>query len=100
MGNIKMNLFIFYILAFVSCSEFIILTDKTFEDLVIGSNDTWMIDFYQPGCRKCEVLQPKLKKVAKRLQNRVKFGKIDANEYSEMYERFNIKKVPWIMIFH
>ena len=81
----------------VSCSDIITLTEENFDELVIGSEDTWMIEFYAEYCGHCKNLQPKWEKAATALKGRVKFGKSDNQN---LKERFEVQGVPSLRIFH
>ena len=54
------------------------LTDKNFDELVFGSKDIWMVEFYAPWCGHCKNLQPEWEEAATKMKAGVRFGKVDA----------------------
>lgn len=61
-----------------SGDEVIVLTDNNFDDLVMGSKDIWLVEFYAPWCGHCKALEPEFKDAAAKLKGQVKLGKVDA----------------------
>jgi len=38
--------------------DVVVLTDATFNSVVLGSKDIWMVEFYAPWCGHCKALEP------------------------------------------
>jgi len=58
----------------------VVLTDDNFDELVYGSKDIWMVEFYAPWCGHCKKLEPEWSESATKLKGKVKLGKVDATE--------------------
>jgi len=77
----------------------ITLTDADFDEVVLQSNDVWMVEFYAPWCGHCKNLAPHWKAAAQEMEGRVKFGMVDATQEQGLASRFEIKGFPTIKYF-
>ena len=82
-----------------SDEDVIVLSDSDFDELVIKSDDVWMVEFYAPWCGHCKTLQPEWSTMAKKLKDKVKVGKVDATVNSQLSSRFGVKGYPTIKLF-
>jgi thioredoxin 1 len=74
------------------------LTPSTFDELVLQSNDTWLVDFWADWCQPCHALVPALNELAA-ADLPVRIGKVDLLAYPELGERFEVKSVPTLVFF-
>jgi thioredoxin len=58
-----------------------------------------VVDFYTPYCPPCRQLQPALEDVAKTLDGRVRFVKVNLIVSPELGDRLGVTTVPTLMIF-
>lgn len=58
-------------------SKVVKLDKNNFKTLVLGSKDTWLVEFYAPWCGHCKSLAPEWEKAAKALEGFVKVGAVD-----------------------
>jgi protein disulfide-isomerase A6 len=63
-----------------SNSKVVKLTAYNFNELVINSDDLWMVEFYAPWCGHCKNLEPHWDKAAKILKGIVKVGAVNMDE--------------------
>mmetsp|Transcript_16952 Transcript_16952/g.22406 ORF Transcript_16952/g.22406 Transcript_16952/m.22406 type:complete len:438 (+) Transcript_16952:85-1398(+) len=75
------------------------LTDSTFDDEVLNSNDQWLVEFYAPWCGHCKNLAPEWAKAAEELQGQVKVAAVDATENQRLAQEYGIKGFPTIKVF-
>ena len=54
------------------------LDDSNFDDIVLSSNEIWVIKFGAPWCYHCKVFKPKYMEAAEKLGSKVRFGEVDA----------------------
>jgi protein disulfide-isomerase A6 len=82
-----------------SASDVVILTDSNFDDLVINSQDAWMVEFYAPWCGHCQRLEPEWNSAATKLKGEVKVGKVDSTVEQGITSRFGVNGYPTIKFF-
>lgn len=57
------------------------LTQGNFNQLVLQSNDLWLVEFYAPWCGHCKSLAPEYQKAAKALKGIIKIGAVDMTQH-------------------
>jgi protein disulfide-isomerase A6 len=82
-----------------SDQDVIVLTDDNFDELLMNSEDLWIVDFYAPWCGHCKNLEPEWNKAATELKGEVKVAKVDATTQSGLAQRFGIQSFPQIKLF-
>lgn len=82
-----------------SSDDVVKLTDANFEELVVKSNDMWLVEFYAPWCGHCKNLAPHWASAATELKGKVKLGALDATAETVMAGRFGIRGYPTIKYF-
>ena len=68
--------------------------ENNFTDEVIKSDVPVMIDFYAEWCGPCLMMSPVVEEFAKDFEGRVKIGKINVDEESELAMRFGVQSIP------
>jgi protein disulfide-isomerase A6 len=79
--------------------DVIVLEESTFDEKVLGSNDSWFIEFYAPWCGHCKNLAPHWARLATELKGEIKVAKVDATQNSGLAGRFDVKGYPSIKFF-
>jgi len=77
----------------------VILTTDTFDATVMESKDLWMVEFFAPWCGHCKTLAPEWAKASLELEDKVKFGTVDATVETALATRFEATGYPTIMYF-
>ncbi|KAI8438085.1 hypothetical protein MSG28_010727 [Choristoneura fumiferana] len=80
-------------------SDVITLTDSNFKELVLDSEDLWLVEFYAPWCGHCKNLEPQWAKAASELKGKVKLGALDATVHQVMASRYQVQGYPTIKLF-
>ena len=74
------------------------ITEKNFNDEVIKSDQTVLLDFYAEWCGPCNTLSPIIDEIANENKN-IKVYKVNIDEEIKLENKFNILSVPTIIIF-
>ncbi|PWA98374.1 PDI-like 1-3 [Artemisia annua] len=88
--------------------DVVVLTEGNFSDVVEG-NKYVMVEFYAPWCGHCKVLAPEYAAAATELKvkgeeeekekEKVVLAKVDAQEESELAERYEVQGFPTVLWF-
>ena len=68
--------------------------ENNFENEVMRSEIPVLIDFYAEWCGPCHMMAPVVEQFAEEYEGRVKIGKINVDEESELAERFGVQSIP------
>ncbi len=73
--------------------------DINFDDEVLKSDVTVLVDFTATWCGPCKALAPIVDQVADELDGKVKVGKLDIDESPVTAGKFGVRGVPTLMVF-
>ena len=68
--------------------------ENNFENEVMKSDVPVMIDFYADWCGPCRMMSPVVEKFAADYNGRVKIGKINVDEETDLAARFGVQSIP------
>jgi len=74
------------------------LTDENFEEALKKYN-VIVVDFWASWCMPCKMIAPVVENLAKKLQGKVVFGKVNVDECSSIPAKFNIMSIPTLIVF-
>ncbi len=72
---------------------------SNFKNLIEGDQPV-LVDFYADWCGPCQMLAPTIEKLAKELKGTVKVIKVDVDKAPQAAQKFSIKGVPTLILFH
>ena len=75
------------------------LTEENFENEVIQSEKTVLVDFYAEWCGPCKIMSPIIDEIAEEVGDTVKVGKVNTDENMNLAEKYGIMSIPTIIIF-
>jgi thioredoxin 1 len=75
------------------------ITDKNFEEEVIGSDKPTLVDFWAPWCGPCQMMGPVIDEVSKEVADFAKVGKVNVDENPETAQKFGVMSIPTLILF-
>jgi thioredoxin 1 len=75
------------------------VTDKSFQDDVLGSDVPVVVDFWAEWCGPCRMIAPHLEALATELHGKVKIAKVNVDENPDISSQVGIRSIPTLMVF-
>lgn len=75
------------------------ITSKADFDRLRAENAVFFADFYTTQCPSCKAMMPALQAVASTLIDKVVFATINADQLSDLADRYKISSVPTLLLF-
>src|SRR5262245_57448525 len=76
-----------------------ILTDATFDQEVLQSDQPVLVDFWAEWCGPCKMIAPAIAELAGEYNGKAKVGKLDVDNNNESAIKFGIRSIPALLIF-
>ena len=73
------------------------ITKDNFEEEVVKSDRTVLIDFWAPWCMPCRMLAPTLEEIAAERPD-IKVCKVNTDEQMELAVKFGITSIPCLFV--
>ena len=75
------------------------LTDETFEDEVLKSDDPVLVDYWAEWCGPCKAIAPIVNEIAEEYAGKLKVAKLNIDENNATPPRYGIRGIPTLMLF-
>jgi len=76
-----------------------VLSNDNWETEVLGSKEPVLVDFWATWCPPCRLIAPAIDALASEYKGRVKVGKLDVDENSEVAGRYGVRSIPTLLVF-
>jgi thioredoxin 1 len=82
-----------------SCHPFVQVNKENFNNVVLKSDKIVVIEFMAEWCGACHIMAPVMNEVSKQYGKSIQIFKIDVDKEKELSTKYNVQKVPTIVIF-
>ena len=76
----------------------LMVTDKDF-DQALKNYPLLVVDCWAPWCGPCRAISPIIDELAKELESKVVFGKLNTDENQETAIKYRIMAIPTLLVF-
>lgn len=74
-------------------------TDNSFKKEVMESNVPVLVDFWAEWCMPCQMVGPVIDELAKEYNGKIKVGKLNVDQNSQIPSSLGIMSIPTVMLF-
>lgn len=75
------------------------VSDASFEDDVLGSDQPVLVDFWAEWCGPCKMIAPVLDELASDYAGKLKVCKVDVDANPDVPGKFGIRGIPTLILF-
>jgi len=75
------------------------LDDAKFDEIVHGSEEPVLVDFWAPWCGPCKMMAPIIGEIADEYGGKAKICKLDTDEARDSAMEFGISAIPTVILF-
>lgn len=75
------------------------VTDGTFEDEVLKSDQPVLVDYWAEWCGPCKMIAPILDEIADEYSGRLRVAKLNIDENPSTPPKYGIRGIPTLMLF-
>lgn len=75
------------------------VTDASFKESVLDSDQVVMVDFWAPWCGPCRAVAPILEEIADQYAGKVVVAKVNTDEEQRYAMQYGIMAIPTLIVF-
>jgi thioredoxin 1 len=75
------------------------LTDKNFKTEILDAQILSIVDFWASWCMPCRMIAPILEEIAKDYSGKLKVGKVNVDNESNLAAQYSIMSIPALLFF-
>lgn len=73
------------------------ITDQNFDEMVMKSDKTVMLDFWAEWCGPCRMVGPLVEEMSNEYAGKAVIGKVDVDNNPEISMKYGIRNIPTIL---
>ena len=73
--------------------------ESNFDAEVLQSDIPVFVDFYADWCGPCKMLSPSVEAMESVFEGKVKIGKLNVDDNSDIAEQYNVMSIPTLIFF-
>ena len=77
----------------------VLVTDGSFEELVVNSDTPVLVDFWAEWCGPCKMIAPILDEIANDMAGKLVIGKLDIDVNQDTAMAFGVMSIPTLLLF-
>ena len=75
------------------------VTDKDFEERVLGSQTAVLVDFWAEWCVPCHMVSPVVEEIGRDKGDSLEVAKLNIDDNPEVTRRYGVMSIPTLMLF-
>ena len=76
------------------------VTDATFEQVVLKSNQPVIVDFWAAWCGPCRMLAPIMEQLSEEYVGKAVVVKVDVDANQEFAAKYGVRNIPTVLFFN
>ena len=77
----------------------VVVTDATFEEVILRSPIPVLVDFWAPWCGPCRMVAPAVKELGQEFAGQLRVAKVNTDENSYQASQLGIRGIPTLILF-
>jgi thioredoxin 1 len=77
----------------------VVVTDSTFETVVLKSANPVLVDFWATWCRPCQMIAPILEELTSEYNGKLTIAKLDVDQNQQTAQKYHVMSIPTMIIF-
>jgi len=83
----------------VASDKVVTLSPGNWEEEVVASPTPVLVDFWAVWCGPCRMIAPVVDEIAGEYEGRLKVGKVNVDEHSDLASKYGVMSIPTLMVF-
>ncbi|MGG7034689.1 MAG: thioredoxin [Flavobacterium sp.] len=77
----------------------LVITDATFEEVVLNSDKPVLVDFWAAWCGPCRMVGPIIDQISEEYTEKAVVGKVDVDANQEFAAKYGVRNIPTVLVF-